>query len=257
MTVPSRPLMALAAGLWIACPVLAQEPPPIHVDAARTVELRPVLSHNQKIANAIAEQFRQSAQLRHYRIDVTFQDGTAVLDGRVADLAQREQAVRLTHSVAGVACVNDRLVLVGSGPVSQVQGVTPTPVQAPPPMSAPAPGAKDLVPVPLPAPTPLPGAAAAGPQEPMPISMGNPSFYDLNPPRMPPYAWPTYAPYNNYSRVAYPQQYPYNSWPFIGPCYPFPQVPLGWRKVSLTWEDGYWWYARHMTGHDWWHLRYW
>jgi hypothetical protein len=74
-----------------------------------------------------------------------------------------------------------------------------------------------------------------------------PAPYDLNPPRMPPYAWPTYAPYNNYSRVGYPSAYPYNAWPFIGPIYPFPKVPLGWRAVKLEWQDGYWWYSKLMT----------
>ena len=68
--------------------------------------------------------------------------------------------------------------------------------------------------------------------------------YDLNPPKMPPYAWPTYAPYNNYSRVASPMAYPYNAFPFIGPQYPFPKVPLGWRSVKLELEDGYWWFSK-------------
>ena len=77
------------------------------------------------------------------------------------------------------------------------------------------------------------------------------------PPKMPPYAWPTYAPYNNYSRVAYPEAYPYNAWPFIGPPYPFPKVPLGWRSVKLEWDDGYWWYSRTASKYDWWKLRYW
>ena len=77
--------------------------------------------------------------------------------------------------------------------------------------------------------------------EPLPMFMAPPaSPNDLNAPTMPPYAWPTYAPYNNYSRVAYPEAYPYNAWPFIGPCYPFPKVPLGWRSVKLEWDDGYW-----------------
>jgi hypothetical protein len=80
---------------------------------------------------------------------------------------------------------------------------------------------------------------------------------DLSPPKMPPYAWPTYAPYNNYSRVAYPTLYPYNAWPFIGPFYPFPKVPLGWRSVKLQWNDGHWWYSKTATGHDWWRVRYW
>jgi hypothetical protein len=74
---------------------------------------------------------------------------------------------------------------------------------------------------------------------------------------MPPYAWPTYAPYNNYSRVGYPTLYPQQSWPFIGPLYPFPKVPLGWRAVKLEWQDGHWWLSRYATPHDWWMLKYW
>ena len=26
----------------------------------------------------------------------------------------------------------------------------------------------------------------------------------------------------------------------LGPYYPYPQVPDGWRKVTLEWSDGYW-----------------
>jgi hypothetical protein len=105
---------------------------------------------------------------------------------------------------------------------------------------------------------PAPRAGQGFPPEPTPIFQApTPAPYDLNPPKMPPYSWPTYAPYNNYSRVAYPEAYPYNAWPFIGPMYPFPKVPLGWRSVKLTWEDGHWWFRQTATGHDWWHIRYW
>ena len=100
------------------------------------------------------------------------------------------------------------------------------------------------LPAPLPEPMPIFQAGFAGPA-------------DAGAPPVPPYAWPTYAPYNNYSRVAYPTAYPYEQWPFIGPMYPFPRVPLGWRSVSLTWEDGHWWYHRNPTGADWWRVRYW
>lgn len=94
--------------------------------------------------------------------------------------------------------------------------------------------------------------------EPMPLQGAPPGFPSATqPPPMPPYAWPTYAPYNNYSRVAYPNLYPYESFPFIGPIYPFPKIPLGWRSVNLTWEDGHWWLGRNATGHDWWRIRYW
>lgn len=97
------------------------------------------------------------------------------------------------------------------------------------------------------------------PPEPLPIFTAQPGMPNphLQPPPMPPYAWPTFAPYNNVSRVAYPNNYPYEAWPFIGPMYPFPKVPLGWRNVTLGWRDGYWWYGRDASGHDWWRIRYW
>ena len=59
-------------------------------------------------------------------------------------------------------------------------------------------------------------------------------------PQMPQYAWPSYAPYPNYGAVTYPKQYSPMAWPYIGPFYPYPQVPLGWRKVELKWKDGWW-----------------
>ncbi|MEE2826344.1 MAG: BON domain-containing protein [Planctomycetota bacterium] len=59
-------------------------------------------------------------------------------------------------------------------------------------------------------------------------------------PNLPGYAWPGYASYPNYSAVTYPKQYSPSAWPYIGPFYPYPQVPLGWRKVSLEWSDGWW-----------------
>jgi hypothetical protein len=59
-------------------------------------------------------------------------------------------------------------------------------------------------------------------------------------PHMPGYAWPSYAAYPNYAALTYPKQYSASAWPYIGPFYPYPQVPLGWRKVSLEWKDGWW-----------------
>jgi hypothetical protein len=57
---------------------------------------------------------------------------------------------------------------------------------------------------------------------------------------MPNYAWPSYAAYPNYAALSYPKQYSASAWPFIGPFYPYPQVPLGWRRVALEWDDGWW-----------------
>ena len=65
-----------------------------------------------------------------------------------------------------------------------------------------------------------------------------PARYDQ--PCLPNYAWPSYAAYPNYATVTYPKQYSPTAWPYIGPFYPYPQVPLGWRKVTLEWDSGWW-----------------
>jgi hypothetical protein len=90
------------------------------------------------------------------------------------------------------------------------------------------------------APQPLPGAAQMGP--------GAPAPYHFDHPQMPGYAWPSYASYPNYAAVTYPKQYSPTAWPYIGPFYPYPQVPLGWRKVTLEWEDG-WWFLDFKDSH--------
>jgi len=98
----------------------------------------------------------------------------------------------------------------------------------------------------------MPGAAmpggpmVGGPMNgaPMPMHMPGsgvgiaPARYDH--PHMPGYAWPSYAAYPNYAAVTYPKQYSASAWPYIGPFYPYPQVPLGWRKVTMEWDDGWW-----------------
>jgi len=110
----------------------------------------------------------------------------------------------------------------------------------------------------LPPPGAMDGGYGGGGNDPAPIGMPpTAGLYDAAPPKMPPYAWPTYAPYNNYSRCAYPQMYPANAFPFIGPYYPFPKVPPGYRSIKLEWEDGAWYYGRTATKRDWWRIRYW
>ena len=72
-----------------------------------------------------------------------------------------------------------------------------------------------------------------------PVGQGAvPAQYDQ--PSMPNYAWPSYAAHPNYAAVTYPKCHSAQAWPYIGPFYPYPQVPLGWRKVSLEWDDGWW-----------------
>ncbi len=87
------------------------------------------------------------------------------------------------------------------------------------------------------------GAVRAVGGQPLPAHAPTPSSvvparYDQ--PQMPGYAWPSYAAYPNYAGLTYPKQYSPTAWPFIGPFYPYPQVPLGWRKVTLEWDDGWW-----------------
>jgi hypothetical protein len=59
-------------------------------------------------------------------------------------------------------------------------------------------------------------------------------------PTYPNYAWPSYAPYPNFSAVGYPTIYPWQAWPNIGPFYPYPEVPLDYRAVTAKYHDGVW-----------------
>ena len=68
--------------------------------------------------------------------------------------------------------------------------------------------------------------------------MASHAVYDQ--PNLPQHAWPAYASYPNYAQANYPKQYSASAWPYIGPFYPYPQVPLGWRQAQLEWDDGYW-----------------
>ncbi len=81
--------------------------------------------------------------------------------------------------------------------------------------------------------------AYTGGPAPMPASYGSAAM-PAEVPNLPGYAWPGYASHPNYGAVTYPKQYSPSAWPYIGPFYPYPQVPLGWRKVTLEWDDGWW-----------------
>jgi hypothetical protein len=83
------------------------------------------------------------------------------------------------------------------------------------------------------------------------VPQGGGSGPNYENPSMPGYAWPSYASYPNYAALSYPQQYSPTAWPYIGPFYPYPQVPLAWRKVSLEWDDGWWFldFSSHNSSH--------
>lgn len=233
-------LAVLGAWLGWSASAYGQVAPP------KPVQLPPPAYQPMTMAQTIARTLKESGQLSQYNVQVRANNGMVDLFGDVADENQRAIVITIARSTSGVAMVRDYLQV---RPVKS--NVLPAQVIQP-------------LPTPLPFPTPFGKDGPKPPEridgqlpEPMPIfqmPMGpNPT---MQPPPLPPYAWPTFAPYNNYSRVAYPQAYPYEQWPFIGPMYPFPRVPLGWRSVSLTWEDGHWWFHRNPTGHDWWRVRY-
>ena len=220
-------------------------------------------SQNQHMADAIAERLHTSGRLQGYRVDIRFAAGVAELSGRVANAAQRAELVGIVQALNGVQQVNDLLDVENGNfrltaqDANEFQAPQPSLVQPQPPAaggiieSGPQPG-QGLQ---------APPYAARMPQEPVSIMPGmggaNPGMPNpaMQQPPLPPYAWPTYAPYNNYSRVGYPTLYPNEAFPFIGPMYPFPKVPLGWRAVTLRWQDGHWFYGKTATGHDWWRIR--
>ena len=263
-----RKLILLAGlGLWIAGPVMAQ-------DASNKAQ-------NQKLADSIAEKIRTSGVIKKgdgTKVSIEVRDGVVELSGTVASPEQHEQILRSVSKVSGIKRIESSMVgpLAPAMPVAEripapmavaVVPAMPVAERIPAPMAATSP--PPYAPVtrtggqgeggPLNAlPAPLGAAPSAATGEPVPLN-GAPMMTALDPagPRLPPYAWPTYAPYNNMSRVAYPQSYPYNAFPYIGPYYPFPKVPLGWRKVVLEWEDGHWYYGKLASPQDMWRVKFW
>ena len=104
---------------------------------------------------------------------------------------------------------------------------------------------------------PMPGGPMSGgpmpgiPMPPIPMSRGSgQQVYDM--PNLPNYAWPSYAQYPNSAAVTYPKEYSASAWPYIGPFYPYPQVPMGWRSAQLEWDDGHWSLNFRSRTEKWW-----
>ncbi len=188
----------------------------------------------------------EAGGLSGYDVEILFQNGQAVLRGTVATPQQIAIASRIAQSVPGVQSVANQL-RPGQMPMQQMPPQGPPQgnpryamagYQAGTPGAPLTPGVAPGIPGPGgPAPSAGPGGAL-GVQLPAtgPVPAG--PVYDN--PNIPEYAWPTYAQYPNYAAVTYPSQYSASAWPYIGPFYPYPQVPLNWRKVQLEWSDGHW-----------------
>ena len=255
----ARKLFPLAAafGLWAAGPAAAQQYAPAPMSAAARAE-------NQKLADDVAARLKSSGVVpKGAKVDIKCVGGVVDLSGSVATVEQHNEILRALTKVPGIKRIESGIMIGEPAMIQRTAGQGPEVGLAPPP-ATPAPR-------PMPSYGPTTGAAAPPPMvgggfgagvyasnEPVPMN-GLPAMAPVDPagPRMPPYAWPTYAPHNNFSRVAYPTSYPYNAFPYIGPFYPFPKVPLGWRKVILEWEDGHWYYGKLSALHDYWRVKFW
>jgi hypothetical protein len=197
----------------------------------------PAPGTNQEKAMQIGRAL-EAGGLSGYDVEILFQNGQAVLRGTVATPQQVAIASRIAQSVPGVQSVANQLrpgqmpTQAQGNPRYAMAGYQPGPGAPLTPGVAPGvPGPGGPAPPigpggPMGAPVPATGPVPAGP------------VYDN--PNIPEYAWPTYAQYPNYAAVTYPSQYSASAWPYIGPFYPYPQVPLNWRKVQLEWSDGHW-----------------
>ncbi|TWT57593.1 LysM domain/BON superfamily protein [Thalassoglobus neptunius] len=216
--------------------------------------------NNQEVAQNIAGAL-SSVGMSGYDIEIRYKNGVASLIGTVDGPEQAMRAHQAAASVPGVNQVMNRLTVAGQ-PAPGAPGGAPQfgptgpgqpqfggpgqpqfggpgqpqfggPGQMPygPPQGAPIQQVQGYAPGPQGAPQ------AYGPNPGNVQQMGHKVY---NSPNMPSNAWPAYAQYDNYSAVTYPSQYDASAWPYIGPYYPYPQVPLGWRKSTLSWEDGSW-----------------
>lgn len=227
-------------------------------------------SDNQAMADQIAGALR-SQRFSGQGVEIQFQEGVAQISGMVADPNRRNQATAIISRVPGVKRVDNQLEVMAAAPqrrmarpIQQVQydpsqqGVPMDQQMMGPPMTGPMAGGP-MSGAPQGGYPAYPAGAMQGGPQPMQTAMAmngsNPAIYDQ--PNLPEHAWPAYASYPNYAAVTYPKQYSASAWPYIGPFYPYPQVPLGWRKVQLEWDDGYWQLNfRARTERWWWFMDY-
>ncbi|HWE40633.1 MAG TPA: BON domain-containing protein [Isosphaeraceae bacterium] len=204
---------------------------------------------NQATADAVANVLRSSPALRGNRIEIQAREGLVTLAGTVGSRAQKIEAIARATRVGGVRGVVDQLrvgdptIQTAQYQVPQYQVAMGHHRQMAAGGGAPMMMGDGMVmdggttmTAPSNAPTPEGPAGSMG-------------FNQSATPNRPNYAWPSYAPYPNFSAVGYPTAYPWQAFPNIGPFYPYPEVPLDWRAVTLRWDDGIWWldFKKHYT----------
>ncbi|GIX05546.1 MAG: BON domain-containing protein [Planctomycetaceae bacterium] len=175
---------------------------------------------NQQKAQEIADALT-AARLDGYDIEIRYEDGRALLLGVVNTPQERQLAEQIAQQIPGVQTVENRL--------RPLQGASP---------------AVPAMPVAMQGGAPMPMMSG------MQAAAGHPAMFNV--PNLPEYAWPAYAQYPNSAAVSYPTQYSPSAWPYIGPFYPYPQVPLGWRDATLRWDDGFWSLQFRQRTDKWW-----
>ena len=228
----------------------------------------PANNQNQDTAEAVAASLRSSPALAGYRIEIQTRGGLVTLTGVVASPAQKAEAIGRAQHSRGVTQVADQIRVSSDPRVLPAQyqmargGHIPnlgTPVNGGVANGGVANGGMVS--------SPVAGGMAGGPvmSESGAYVGGDAAMMDGPAPEgvagsvvggggsaqpgMPNYAWPSTAPYPNVSAVGYPTAYPWQAFPNIGPFYPYPEVPLDWRAVTLRWDDGIWWldFKKHYT----------
>lgn len=193
---------------------------------------------NEQVAREIAGALA-GAGLQGYDIEVRYKGGVAALVGEVGSAQEASIAQQAAQGVSGVNRVLNNLTVNGQPAMAQGQLGAPQSGFPAMPVGYPTqPGYAQPTGYPM---QPAPGA---------PVATAGHLVH--NAPHVPEHAWPAYAPYDNYAQVTYPSAYDASAWPYIGPFYPYPQVPMEWRSAQLQWDDGHWQLKFHSRSDRWW-----
>lgn len=224
------------------------------VPASTTETTTKPSSNDMAVTDSVISMLQQSKKagvLRGFELDVSTVGGDCWLRGMVATQEQKDLVLDQVRRVRGVSRVIDDITVAHNG-VRQASNGELMPLSIPTPLPVAQGGSMPV----------MNGSSGMGPRAfapsglagyvensgvpaGQPVAMQGGQTYGAGAPRydqpnLPSYAWPSYAAYPNYAAVTYPKQYSPSAWPYIGPFYPYPQVPLGWRKVALEWDDGLW-----------------
>jgi hypothetical protein len=266
-----------AIGLMAAAPGLASAGPFNPFSKGDDKAAKAPAQDDQSVADGISANCKDAGLARRGNdIGIEVRGGVAILSGKVMSREDALKATQVAQRSQGVRRVENRIQVAESAPAmaarrpSPVQqtsasarrgGVRPANFQGEEPADMTEMPAEVVAQPPM-APQAAPPGVMAAPYPPSPMGgpgygMGGPQQVAYDQPNLPNHSWPTYGQYPNYAAVTYPKQYSASAWPYIGPFYPYPQVPLGWRKAQLEWDDGYWQLNfRPRTERWWWFMDY-